>query len=181
MDTPADSLSLEQAFASAEASFPIPREPSRVAKIRYTHVDMIDFIIANPQVSQGQLAARYGYTQAWVSNIMASDAWQSALAARREEVIDPALKETIAERMKGLTLQSINVLQEKLAAPSVSDTVALKAFELGSRALGFGQPQAPAAAPSDSLELLAKRLIELNRQYRPAETLDVVPTERIVA
>jgi hypothetical protein len=64
----------------------------RLDKVRYTHQDMIDFIIQNPWVSQNELAMRYGYSPGWVSNIMASDAWQSALASRREEVIDPDLK-----------------------------------------------------------------------------------------
>ena len=49
-----------------------------VTKIGYSHQDMIDFIIANPGVTQNALAARYGYSVGWVSNVMASDAWQSA-------------------------------------------------------------------------------------------------------
>ena len=61
---------------------PVPHAKTmgNLDKIRYTHTDMIDHIIANPWVSQNDLAARYGYTPAWVSNIMASDAWQAAMA-----------------------------------------------------------------------------------------------------
>ncbi|MEG7795892.1 hypothetical protein, partial [Listeria monocytogenes] len=75
-----------------------------MAKIRYSHTDMIDFIIANPGITQNDIAARYGYSVGWVSNVMASDAWQSAMAARRSEICDPVLVATVEERFKGITL-----------------------------------------------------------------------------
>lgn len=138
-------------------------------KVRYTHVDMIDFIIANPTVSQGALAARYGYTQSWVCNIMASDAWQSQMAARRDEIVDPALKLSIEERFKGLTVRSLERLMEKLDAPAVSDTTLLRAAELGAKALGVGgNAPPPPAANQDHLARLADRLIELQSRVRTA-------------
>lgn len=114
-----------------------------LAKIRYTHVDIIDFIIANPGISQNQIAARYGYTPAWVSNIMASDAWQAAMAARREEIVDPELRATMDERFRGMTILSLRRLQERLEAPQVSDQVILRAVELGAKACGVGGNRAP--------------------------------------
>jgi hypothetical protein len=124
---------------------PVPHAKTmgNLDKVRYTHSDMIDFIIANPWVSQNELAARYGYTPAWVSNIMASDAWQAAMASRRDEVVDPALKASLEERFKGVVIQSLNRLQEKLNAPQVSDQVVLRAVELGARACGLGGKAAP--------------------------------------
>lgn len=144
-----------------------------LAKVRYEHRDMIDFIIANPQCSQGDLAARYGYSQGWISNVMASDAWQSAMAARREEVVDPVLRMSIEERMKGLVSRSLTVLMEKLDKPVVSDTVALKALELGAKSLGLGTEKAPQFAPGvDRLAALAERLIDLNPNFRKGVTYE---------
>jgi hypothetical protein len=139
-----------------------------LAKLRYSHTDMIDFIIANPSVSQGQLAARYGYTPAWVSNVMASDAWQSAMAARRDEIVDPVMKATMQERFAAMTIQSLARLQEKLDAPQVSDQVVLRAVELGARAMGIGGNAAPKVQveEGDRLERLANRLIELQATAR---------------
>ena len=57
---PADALvaQMRSALASPE---PAPRAPApRIAKVRYTHEDCIDCIIANPGISQNDLAARYG-------------------------------------------------------------------------------------------------------------------------
>ena len=134
--------------------------------MRYSHTDMIDFIIANPGVAQGVLAARYGYTQAWISNVMASDAWKSAMAARREELVDPTLMLSINERFAAMTEKSIERVMEKLSAPTVSDQVALRAMELGAKAMGVGGNAAPPPPASDHLAQLAARLIELQSSVR---------------
>lgn len=137
-----------------------------LAKIRYSHTDMIDFIIAHPGCTQNALAARYGYSAGWVSNIMASDAWQSAMAARRGELVDPTLVATIDERFRGIALQSLTRLMQKLEAPQVSDQVVLRAVELGAKALGIGGNAPPAAPPHDHLAQLANRLIDLQAGVR---------------
>lgn len=137
-----------------------------LAKVRYSHMDMIDFILANPGCSQNALAARYGYTAGWVSNVMASDAWQSAMAARRSEMVDPTLVATIDERFRGLTLRSITRLMEKLDAPQVSDQVVLRAVELGAKAMGVGGNAPPAPPAADHLAQLANRLIDLQSRVR---------------
>lgn len=125
-------------LADFEAFTREPRETAVLAKIRYSHDAMIELIIAEPHISQNALAARFGYSPAWISNIIASDAFQARLAERRDEVINPELRATIEERFRALVRQSLNVLQEKLTQPQVDPELALKAAELGTRALGYG-------------------------------------------
>jgi hypothetical protein len=139
-----------------------------LAKVNYSHTDMIDFIIANPGISQGALAARYGYTQSWISNVMASDAWQYAMAARREQIVDPTLVATVEQRFRGLTLQSLNRLQEILERPACPANVVLKAVELGAKALGMGgmAPPPPPQPAEDQLAKLANRLLDLQSNAR---------------
>lgn len=146
-------------------------------KVGYTHTDMIDYIIAHPGCTNGELAIRYGYTQGWVSNVMASDAWKSAMAARREELVDPVLHASLNERFEGMTRRSLERLQEKLDAPNVSDQVVLKAVELGAKAMGIGGNAAsqPAAQPSDHLAILASRMLALQAKVRKG-TLEYVET-----
>ena len=147
----------------------------RLDKVGYSHADMIDFIIANPRVTQNDLAARYGYSVGWVSNVMASDAWQSALAARRAEICDPVLVASVEERFKGITLLSLERLKQKLEAPQVSDNVVLRAVELGAKALGVGGNAAPAQVPQgDHLAALANRLIDLQSRVRASAAAEVV-------
>jgi hypothetical protein len=143
-----------------------------IAKLRYSHTDMIDFIIANPGVSQGALAIRYGYTQSWISLVMSSDAFKSAMAARREELIDPTLLATVNERFTAMTTRSLERLMEKLDAPAVSDNVVLKAVELGAKAMGIGGNAVPPPPPADHLAQLANRLIDLQSRVRQGVTLD---------
>lgn len=139
----------------------------RLKRVSYTHAALIDLIIEHPEWDQKDFAAHFGYTEGWMSNIMASDAFQAALASRKEEVIDPELKATVEERFRGLVIQSIKVLQAKLNQPAVSDQVALRAAELGAKALGIGG-NAPPRPPADfgRLERLAERLVTLQSGVR---------------
>jgi len=142
-------------------------------KMRYSHDAMVDMILANPHITQNQLAAHFGYTPAWVSTIMSSDAFKAKLQNRKEELVDPALLMTIEEKFKGLTERSLAVLAEKLSQPAqmIPDNLALRAAELGAKALGIGGNAAPAPQHLhvDHLSLLANRLVDLNRPVPQTE------------
>lgn len=116
---------------------------ARPPKIRYTHEGLIDMIIAEPWVSQNELSARFGYTPAWISTIMTSDAFLSKLAERKGEVVDPVLQMGLEERFRAVTKRSMEVLMDKLSKPSeaIDDKLALRAAELGAKSLGFGVAQ----------------------------------------
>lgn len=142
-------------------------------KVSYTHDKMIDYIISQPRVTGGQLARVFGYTQAWISQIMSSDAFKERLALRRQEVTDPAVKAALdvwfpstQESLQHLVDKSLEIITRKLEADKVPDNVALKAFELGARGLGIGgfgnKVPEPAEKPGeDRLEKLADRLTGL--------------------
>lgn len=108
-----------------------------VAKTSYSHEAMADLILANPAISQGEIARAFGYTEGWVSQVIGSDSFQAYLSTRKEQVLDPVLRGAVEESFKGLVLQSIARLREKLAA-NPSDELALEVFKNSSRALGYG-------------------------------------------
>lgn len=153
----------------------------RLKRISYTHDAFIDLIIQNPCISQGEIAATFGYTPGWISNVFASDAFQARLAQRREEIVDPAIKATVEERTKALLIRSLEVLAAKLDRPvaQVPDTVALRCMELGARALGMGGNAVPPPAPSgaDRLERLAHRLIDLQSNIRKGVVIHEHPNQ----
>lgn len=108
-----------------------------IAKVGYTHEAMADLILANPSISQGELATHFKVTPGWISQILASDAFQAYIAERKEKIMDPLLRGAIEESMKGLVLQSMERLREKLAA-NPSDNLVMEVFKNSSRALGYG-------------------------------------------
>jgi hypothetical protein len=112
-----------------------------ISKVNYTHDAVISMIIATPWITQREIARHFHYTEAWISQVMGSDAFQARLAARKSELEDPAIIATIEERFKGLANLSMNVLQEKLEA-SRSAELALKTLELATRGMGYGARQA---------------------------------------
>lgn len=114
----------------------------KLKKVNYTHEALADAIIQNPWASQGELAAHFGYTESWLSRIIASDAFQAYLAARKDEVIDPRIRATVEERFKGLVIQSIEKLHQRLEV-SPSDDLLLGVMNGAAKALGYGARQTP--------------------------------------
>ena len=107
-------------------------------KCNYTHDAVIDALIANPSITQNDLAAIFGYSVPWMSRVMCSDAFQVRLAARKEEILDPLLREEIENGFRALVNKSLNVLLERLSQPAPSEKTALQALEIGARALAYG-------------------------------------------
>lgn len=128
---------------------------NRINKCRYSHEAMIDVIVANPSIKQNELAKTFDKSVPWVSRIIGSDAFQAALAKRREEVTDPYLIATIEERFKGLANQSLDILAEKLNSSQNAD-LALKALDVSVKALGFGARQGPGQLNQFVIQLPAK-------------------------
>jgi hypothetical protein len=120
---------------------PWPKAPTQpVLKLNYSHDAMIDQVIANPGISQNQLALIFGYTPAWISTVMSSDLFQARLAERRKELVDPVVLETVQNQFEGLVRRSLEVLQHKLNKDpdQIPDQLALRAFEVSVRAAGYG-------------------------------------------
>lgn len=145
----------------------LPRgNATQIAKVSWTHEDMIDFILLNPGVTDVEIGRRYGYSGAWVCTVRNSDAFRARVAARRLEVVDPVLQTTVNERLVGMTDRAIQRMAEKLDSPAgVTDALVAKAVELGIRGMGLGgyrPPDTPDGATTDDrLERLATRLIDL--------------------
>lgn len=108
-----------------------------ITRVKFTHDAMIDYIIANPEVKQGHIAKVFGFTEAWISRIFCSDAFQARLAARKDELVNPVLVQGLEDRFKGLAMQSMEILEAKLEATKSPD-LAIKALELSTKALGYG-------------------------------------------
>lgn len=110
---------------------------NRLQRVHYSHEAMIDVLLTEPTITQGELAKRFDRSQSWISIVMGSDAFQGALAKRRDDVMNPELIASLEDRYRGLADQSLRVLSEKLEASRNPD-LALKSLEIAGKALGFG-------------------------------------------
>lgn len=119
-------------------------------KVSYTHDGIIDAIIANPAISQGELAREFGYTQTWLSIMIGSDAFQNRLAERKAAMTDPRIIASINERLDGLAKRALDRLADRLDSP----TAQLKTMELVSiakLAIGDKANRPPVAAQQNNL------------------------------
>lgn len=113
-----------------------------IARVKYTHDAMIDLIIVDPGISQGDLAKNFGYTESWVSRIFGSDAFQARLAQRKCDIVDPTLVASVEERLRAVAGRSLDLVMQKLENPALCtlDQV-MKAVEVSTKALGYGARQ----------------------------------------
>lgn len=177
----AGSSASEISARSPPASYsPPPKHPSGpnqgIGKVRYTHDAMVDLIITNPAISQNELARHFGYTAGWVSQIIASDAFQTRLAERAGQLIDPMIQTSVKQRFDALVLRSMELLQEKLnkQAHEVPDNLVLRTLEVASRAAGYGakvEVNKTELNVEVHLEHLGNNLTQLLRRRKNEEAL----------
>lgn len=108
-----------------------------VARVNYTHDAMIDLIIANPAISQNDLAKHFGYSVGWVSRVRNSDAFLARLAERKGDIVDPALTLSVEEKLRSIVDKSAEIIMEKLEKSQSAD-MAFKALDLAGKLAGYG-------------------------------------------
>lgn len=120
---------------------PVPEGPA-LTRVHYWHDQIIDCIIANPGISQGEVAAKFGYSQTWMSIMVNSDAFKERLAERRDELVDPVIRASLEEKLHALADISIKTLIDKLTVAPDART-ANAALKTVTTALGYGARQQP--------------------------------------
>lgn len=170
----------QSADGGGESPLSMDLVPTRSAvpikKVSYTHAGMIDMIIAHPEWSQDLLARHFGYSATWISNIIQSDAFQSALALRKDEIIDPVLRQTVEDQFKGMVARSLEIIRHHLNKPAqdVPVTVAMKALEISAKAAGYGAKteRPPDVGVHIHLESMADRLSVLLHKKRAEPAIE---------
>lgn len=59
---------------------------AELKSLSHTHVAIVDYMLANPQIALGDVAKHFGYTQPWLSQIIHSDAFQNMLKEKEGHV-----------------------------------------------------------------------------------------------
>lgn len=146
-----------------------------IDKVRYTHEALLQFLLANPTVSQGQLAKEFGFTQAWISIIINSDAFQYKLKQRQDEMFKDAVIITLRDKMVGTAHLALDKLGQKLEiAQDINDIS--DAADMLLRNMGYGNKTAPAPIIQNNVFIAnraalaeSRRLLHLASSRSPQE------------
>lgn len=158
---------------------PTSRGVPLINGVNYTHRDIIDYVLSNPGISQNAVAAHFGYSASYLSQLMVSDAFQAEFSKRREALVDPVIAANVKLNFEAMVLRSQEILMEKLALPAhqVPDQLALRALELSSRAAGYGAKDSGVTIVNNvgnHLEVLGANLEKLLDQKRqPIDYVDI--------
>ncbi len=141
---------------------------------------LLDLRLANPTASQEEIARLAGRSHHLVTKLEQSDMYKERLAIRRAEVVDPELRDVVAQKFRALEQRSLDILAKKLSKEpeKISDNLALRCAELGAKVAGrLDRAAPPPPAPSPvHLEELAERLVALQNRVRSrgAEDAEVI-------
>lgn len=129
MTTTADNSTSQATTANSNVSGP--------KRLNYTHEAMVDLIIQEPTVSSAELAELFGFSQGWIQKVLISDAFQSRLAERKSQLVDPHIANSLNERLRGVTIKAIDLIDQRLSTDESNASFALEALGIASGGL-FG-------------------------------------------
>ena len=115
----------------------IRREGVVKGQLTYTHKAMMDLILANPTMPMDQLAEHFGVTKAWAKKVTMSDAFQGLLDKRREEIINPIISESVTEKIRGLTTNTLDTLNARVESGVVKTTELIEIARIGMTSMGL--------------------------------------------
>ena len=85
-----------------------------LTKLNHRHEQIVNWLIMNPDKSQGECARAFGYTEPWLSRLISSDLFQAKLRARQGQLGDACvhLMENKLRHLANLSLdQSIRLVE----------------------------------------------------------------------
>jgi hypothetical protein len=104
-------------------------------KLTYTHEAMIDLILQEPTVTYKELAEVFSFSEGWISRVVASDSFQARLSERKASLIDPLIARSLNDRLRGVAVKAIDLVNEKLSAEEAGAAYALDALGIATSAM----------------------------------------------
>lgn len=97
-----------------EEAVTLPVERYQLSRLTITHDAILDWLIANPgKGAMSKCANYFGYTQAWLSSIVWSDAFQAKLRDKKEILFTETLV-PLREQVAGVATRALERLGEKV-------------------------------------------------------------------
>ena len=112
-----------------------------IKKVRAWHEELLEFILANPRASGMEIALYFNVTEAWVSTVKNSDAFQELWAKRRGEHFS-RVSSNISEKVTALAEVTVDALTDKIEQQKRKGELEIQTLtevsNMALKALGFG-------------------------------------------
>ena len=166
-------------------SLEVVKDPEQ--PLRYRYEAIIDYMLANPHLTQGQIADLIGCTQGWLSQVISSNGFQARYAERRH-ALSQEQERLLSHKIYDMASKaSDRVIAELDKGEDCDAGFALDAATRALRAIGMGAPPskqgqetlpAPPAGDVNSETLrLARHAIERQSMImtRVTERVEISP------
>lgn len=110
----------------------MPAAELTLKNLRWDHEAIMDYMIANPEKTQNEIAANFRYTPSRFSIIINSPAFKEKFAERKAILSDPLIQASIEERLETVARRSLDKLLERLDNNTpISNGDLIRAAQLG--------------------------------------------------
>lgn len=141
---------------------------TQIQSVRWWHESIIELMILHPDWKQAQMARELNVSQAWLSTIIHSDAFQILYRDRREAHFAHTSK-TVVQKAEALAHVTLDALTEKIERlpEAVSPKELRETSEMCMKALGFsaraGDP-APGQVTNNTLIVASSDALAKSRE-----------------
>ena len=133
-----------------------------IQRLSATHHAIADWLIANPGKNQMErCATRFGYTRAWLSTLIHTDAFQALLRSKQEDVFHEVVI-PLKEKIAGVAHAGLDRLGEHLDKADFKETADVTKDMLA--ALGYGPKAVPAGGVNQNNYYFGPDALEAARE-----------------
>ena len=109
-------------------------QSAQIQQMSAKHTDILNFILANPIMKLGDVAAHFSVTQSWLSTIIHSDAFQDQLQRRQDEIFDSGILQPIATKLTAAADATLETYMEKI--PNLDADQLINALAMAAKRTG---------------------------------------------
>lgn len=128
------------------------KPPAVLDKVNYRYEAIIDFMLSHPDMKRQEIARALGYTPAWLSTVISSDAFKVLYEKRRSE-FDRELHDSTITKVFEVAQKAAGKVSEKLDEEEVAASFALDSMSNALKALGFGAPKSSPSAQVNNTQV----------------------------
>lgn len=117
----------------------------QIKRLTPRHYALMDYILAHPTTSMGDIATQFGVTQAWLSTVYHSDLFQAVLNSRRSDITQ-CFDQTTVAKLRRIADKGLDNLTTALDDEETPLSMQQSITEMALKGLGVLGNKTPAAA-----------------------------------